>query len=195
VIGIEDRDEVRLDLIEGVVHVAGLGMLVGGTGQVARPERGREAGDVRPVAVVEDPRLMLDAHRDRRGDRRDEDLGRFVVGRDQDGDPAGCFANGVALRQVVDIPQREGEQRDADGRVDLEDEEWQRHPPHREIDGRHGPPHEVGKVDGQRDDRDRSDRLAPFGRFGGRQVATRERWTQPSDGEAGAGQRQGEGTG
>ena len=90
VVGVEDRDEVGVDLLEGMVHVAGLGMLVSRPGQVARAQGSRQARDLGSVAIVEDPCLVIESHRNSGGDRWREDVGRLVVGRYEDSDSAGC---------------------------------------------------------------------------------------------------------
>jgi len=149
VIGVEDPDEVGVDLAEGVVQVARLGMFVGRAREVLRTEVGGQSRDLGPVTVVEHPGLMRDAHRHGRGDGRGEHLEALVVGRDQDRDPGRRGRDIVRGGPAVDIPQREGEQRETDERVDLEDEERDRDPPDVECERPARAPDEVRQTDRQ----------------------------------------------
>jgi hypothetical protein len=72
---------------QGVVEVARLGVLVLGAGHVPDVERAAEVAKPGPVTVVEHPRLVHGLELAGRRDRRADDLRRFVVGRDQHGDP------------------------------------------------------------------------------------------------------------
>ncbi len=82
-VGIEEGQDLGVDHAKRVIHVARLGVLMGRTCEIARAQRGRELGDLRPLTVVEHPGLVLRLERDRRRDRRHQDLGALVVGRDQ----------------------------------------------------------------------------------------------------------------
>ncbi len=125
VVGVEDCHEVGLDLLEGVVDVAGLGVVVCRAAQVAGAQRCSEACDLRSVAVVEHPGLVLDLHRHGGGDRRGEDVNRLVVGRNENGDAPGGMADGMTRGQRVHVPEREREEGYPKCRVELEDEERQ----------------------------------------------------------------------
>jgi len=169
VVGVEDTDEVGLDDAEGVVQVARLGMFVGRAREVLRTEVGGQSRDLGPVTVVEHPGLMRDAHRHGRGDGRGEHLEALVVGRDQDRDPGRRGRDIVRGGPAVDIPQREGEQRETNERVDLEDEERDRDPPDVECERPARAPDEVRQTDRQREHGDRSDGARASGGLGRRQ--------------------------
>jgi hypothetical protein len=85
-IGVQHGDDIGGDVLQAVVDVAGLGVAAIGTGQVVRAELARQCGDLGTVAVVEHPRLVRQPYGGRGGDRRQQDLGRLVVGRYQDGE-------------------------------------------------------------------------------------------------------------
>ena len=91
VVGVQHRHEVGLDDRQGVVEVAGLRVRVLLAGEVPHAEVPGQAPDLRPVAVVEHPGLVAEAHRGGRRDGRDQDLDALVVGGHEDRDArSGC---------------------------------------------------------------------------------------------------------
>ena len=86
VVGVEDQDQLAAGVVEGVVDVAGLGVLVGGPGQVAGPEPLGQRADVLTAPVVEDPgdvRIGDPVAPDQGGP---EHVQTLVVGADEDVD-------------------------------------------------------------------------------------------------------------
>jgi hypothetical protein len=104
-------------------------VLVVRAGQVASAERLREPTDLLALAVVEDPGLVRGLQGDRRGDRRQEHVGRFVVRRDEDGHARSWRWLAGRVRLSVDTPQGHRVQRQAERVVDLDDEQRDRDPP------------------------------------------------------------------
>ena len=91
VVGVEDEDQLPVGVAQGVVDVAGLGVLVGAPGQITRSEPTGQAGDLVTVAVVEDPGGMgigdpIAAHQG-----GPEDVQPLVVGADEDIDGRPSF--------------------------------------------------------------------------------------------------------
>jgi hypothetical protein len=87
VVGVQHRHNVRLDDLQGVVQIPGLGVAMVGPPQVAGIEIGSQARNLRPVAVVQHPGLVPRPQGDRCRDGRGEYLRRLVPGRDQDRHP------------------------------------------------------------------------------------------------------------
>jgi hypothetical protein len=91
VVGVEDEDQLPVGVAQCVVDVAGLGVLIGGAGQIARSEPSGQVGDLVTVAVVEDPSGVgigdpVAAHQGGH-----EDVQPLVVGTDEDIDGRPSF--------------------------------------------------------------------------------------------------------
>ncbi len=112
---------LRLQQVEGVVDVAGLGVVVHGTAHVPRAEALAHLGDPRSITVVQNPGLVRGLERARGRDRRRDHLRRFVVGRDHHDDTEVADLldpRGRWLR--VDVPQGDGLQHQPRQRQSLE---------------------------------------------------------------------------
>ena len=101
VIGIQECQDLGVDDAKRIVDVPRLGVLVRRPREVAGTERGSQLGDLRPLAVVEDPCLVHRLERDRRGDGRHQDLRPLVEGRNEHGDAGDPHAGrgGAAARR------------------------------------------------------------------------------------------------
>ena len=157
VVGVEHGHQVGVDDAEGVVQVARLGMLVGPACKVACAELLGHPLDIRAIAIVEDPRLVLDAHRQRRCDRRQEDLAALVVGRDQDGHAMSGHEGGCDRRPNVEVPERHGEEEQTERGMDLEDVERHGEPCGARVQREEAAPRQVGDAHRERRDSDRAD--------------------------------------
>jgi hypothetical protein len=157
VVGVEDDHEVGVDVCERVVEVAGLGVLARLTSEVARTEPVGELAHLRPDAVVEQPGLVVAVHRHGRRERRQDDLARFVVARDEHRDPALGYVGG-GRRERPGVPERERGQADPEDGVCLERPQEPRHRQRVGVEGEECAPAEVGQAD---EERHRRDRLAP----------------------------------
>ncbi len=150
VVGVEDGHDVGLDPLQRVVQVAGLRVPVVRAGHVPGAQPLGQAADLVPPAVVEDPRLVGRFEGDGRRDRRQQDLVRLVVGRDQDRDLPAAEVAFDRRRLGIEIPQGDGVQHEAQGVVHLDHEQRQGDPPPGEIDRAGEPP---GQVRGRHRDR------------------------------------------
>ncbi len=166
VVRVEDADDVGVDVLERVVQVPRLGMLVGRPRDVARAERHGKLADLLAVPIIEDPRLVLRLERDRRRDRRQQDIGGLVVGRDQHGDTLASASRRRCPRcRCIDVPERDRIQDEPDRVVHLGDEQRDRDPPPVEGDRARQAPDEVGGGDGDREQRGGADDGLTAGRF------------------------------
>jgi hypothetical protein len=155
VVGVEHADDVGIDDREGMVEVARLGVGIVGSGQVAGPELGGQLGDLGPVAVVQYPGLMLGFEGDRTGDGRQQDLGRLVVGCDQDGDLP--WESRLVGRSVgIDVPQLEHIQGQPEQPVGVADEQQHGEPPPLRADREAQSPDQVWQGYGDGGNRHRS---------------------------------------
>jgi hypothetical protein len=140
VVGVQHRHDIRFDDPQGVVEVPGLGVAAVAATQVAGAEVTSQPGDLRPVPVVQDPGLVHRLQGDRGRDGRCQHLRRFVPGRDQHRHPQRTLPYRPCPGSGVDIPEREHIQPEADCRVQLQDVQRDRQPPHRQVDGGQPPP-------------------------------------------------------
>lgn len=82
-VGVENRDEVHVEVRQRVVDITGLGVRVLLARQVVRPEGRRQFTDPLPAPVVEHPGFVCRFNGRRRGDGRQQYLAGLVVGCDQ----------------------------------------------------------------------------------------------------------------
>ena len=157
VVGVQDGDDVGVDVLERVVDVAGLRVAVLLAGEVARAEGPGQLGDLRPVAVVEHPGLVRDVDRHGGGDGRQQDLERLVVGRDEHREPERVLLDRCGRRDGVDVPQRQREQQQRQDGVRLEQQQGDRDPPHVQVGGLQRAPGQVGERQQRGGDGDRLD--------------------------------------
>jgi hypothetical protein len=162
-IGVEDRDDVGVDDPECMIEVAGLGMLVRGAREITGAECLGQVADLRPISVVEQPRLVDRLEGEGRRDRRNQDLGPLVIGWDEDGDSRQPIER-QAPWPSIDVPEAEGEEAEAQPGVHLEHQHRERQVPGVEVDGEERAPAEVRGGNEQRRHRDGADQ----GRAGGR---------------------------
>jgi hypothetical protein len=149
VVCIQDGHEFGVDVVESVVDVAGFAVDVLGAGEVTSPKLVCKLFYLLTVAVIKHPCFVRRLESNGRGDGREENLARFVVCGDEDGD-TGCCGLDVARRSLgVDVPEREREQTKAEHGVDLESEKGNGHPPGSNVQCVEGPPRQVGQAYGQ----------------------------------------------
>jgi hypothetical protein len=100
---------------QGVVDVAGLGVVADRPAHVAGAERSGHVCHPLAVTVVEHPRLVRRLQRARGGNGRRDDIARFVIGRDEHDQATARHRIADLWRSLgVDVPQgdRLGEQTD-----------------------------------------------------------------------------------
>jgi hypothetical protein len=148
-VGVQHRHHVRLDDLQGVVEVPGLGVATVGPPQVAGTQIGGQAFDLRPTAVVQQPGLVPRSQGDRGRDGRGEHPRRLVPGRDQHRHLERGLGHRPCPRPGVDIPQGEDIQPEPDRRVQLQHQQRDRQPPHPQVDRGHHPPHQIDHGDRQ----------------------------------------------
>ena len=167
-VGVEHRDDIRLDDPEGVVEVAGLGVATVVATQIAGTQIICQPGDMRPIPIVQDPGLMHRLQRDRGRNGRGEDLQWFVPGRNEHRNPQWTFAHRPRSGPGVHVPEGEGIQAKPERRMELQNIQRDRHPPHRQVDRGHRPPPQVHRRGGQREDRNGTgDQVADAGTIRG----------------------------
>jgi hypothetical protein len=125
-VGVQHRDDIRLDDPQGMVQVAGLGVATVAATQITGTQVTSQPGDMRPIPIVQDPGLMHRLQRDRGRDGRGEDLRRFVPGRNQHRDPQGTFADRPRVGPGMHVPEGEGIQAKPDRCVKLQDKQRDR---------------------------------------------------------------------
>jgi len=133
VVCIQDGHEFGVDVVESVVEVAGLAVDVLGAGQVTSPKLTCTLFDLLTVAVIKHPCLVLRSESNGRGDGREENLTRFVVCGDEDGDTGRRGLDVARGPLSMGVPERECEQTKTEHRVDLESEKGNGHPPGSEV--------------------------------------------------------------
>ena len=164
VVGVQDRDELGVEVLDRVVEVAGLRVGVVLAREVVGPEGLGERGHPRPLAVVEDPRFVGRPQRGRRGDGRQQHFGRLVVGRDEHGDASVARLDRRGDGRRVEVPEGEAEEAEAEDCVDLEQPQRDREP--QRAHGEAHAPRQVGDAEREGDERRRANREAPVRRLG-----------------------------
>ena len=149
VVGVEDQDQLTVGVAEGVVDVAGLGVLVGRPGQIAGPEPSGQPGHLLTATVVEDPGGMgigdpVAAHQ-----RGPEDVQALVVGADEDVD-AGPQSDGRPVGHGHP-PGQEGERGQHGPAEQLAGQQHEEHDRLRAGPGIGRPPHQVRRPPDQGD--------------------------------------------
>ena len=166
VIGVERDQELRVDVGQGVVEVAGLGVQArGGAAQVAGAEPGAHAAHPVAAAVVQHPHLgrRVGAHGQRTEQGRPQHVLRLVVGGDQDRRPATGERGGRPT--VGGPPAREGQQGRGGDHQRLGDDERQAEPQGAQVEGEAPAP---GQVDDPAEQREGGEPPAPDGLWGQR---------------------------
>ena len=91
VVGVEYRHKLRVAVGQAVVQVAGFGVGIVATREIAAAKFLRKRLHLWPVAVVQQKCLMRIVHPDGGGDRLADNRQRFVVHGDEDVNRQACF--------------------------------------------------------------------------------------------------------
>ena len=161
VVGIDDSDDLGVDVNQSVVDVACLGVSVLLAGQVSRSEADGQPLDLGAVSVVEHPGLVFRLDDQRCADHWQQHLNALVVGGDEHCQLCLRFAGLLRAGDGIHVPQREREETQTGGAVHFQQKEWNSHEPGTHIQRPEGPPCEVGGADHQGGNGNRPDEQAP----------------------------------
>jgi len=173
VVGIENPDDVEIELCEGVVDVACLRVCVLCARDIARAERRCHRAHPKSLSIIQHIRFMTGLQRDGRGDRREKDLHRVVVRGDQDTHAQIGLLHGRRDLLPVEVPQRKREQPEAHRGVQFQDPKRQRDPQAPAQREAH-PPGQVDDAHYKREHGHDLDRAAARERLWRRQTASRK---------------------